>query len=1137
MTLFIIIIIIIIIIINRNSEINKIKIKEETSLLALLSQSKWELAEKLIEMGASVNAIRKITNSNKSIQTLTSLDILLEMPTSPEVENFLKYLIDHGADIRKTKLKSKIQFFDLIARPFFSFEYFAKVSVKLAIENRIETLDLSKCSIKSLHSLFPLSSIISLSLTLKKFDLSKNRITILPHSFGLLSNLVELNLSGNAIKTIPDSLGSMKNLNEILLQGNPLVYPPKNVIKQGCKYIIQFLNEKINRTSENLNLKMMIFAEDQKRASKLLSLIAQSCEPPSRTNSLHSSLKYIRDIRRSLSIDQIEVIPDEISSFTLEGKMKSEIFRKYYSKKRKEKEEKDILNFEVISNKFSPSFSPIESKPVGFLSFVNDDHILLLEEEKTKKNIESIKSKLLDTEEGLLNHVHNLHRSKNGSNNSGSFSGEDLLNWLSTFIEPSKRGNIAQELINQNIIQKKDLNNNSNNTYNIYNNLNNHNNNHLNNNSLIESFNERNNYSFTFQIDVKVTINCRSFSLDESISKFNYLFTERTIYLIEFDLSTYYIDNKLEFWLQSIYSRSQSNSAIIIVGTYKNDISPAEAQKILGEINNKFSKTFATVKCITSLNLKTKYTNHITDKIRSESFHILENTPPISNSFTILYNIISEMKNNDPPVVSLSDLRWIAKQLGIDQDQLNVFLRYFNDSGLLITFPETNSITKGLSEFVIVDPKWVSNLINFLLENHLDFNFGIAERKVIQKLWDSKEFSPKFQEFIFPFFQSVEIILPIHNTNYFIIPFLLPDEDHFLNFQNYIEDDIFWVVKKTGLFKERKTSLHLTRLFKMEFIPPGAMSRLTKRILEIYSVPKEVNLFLSRHCIIISQPEKFQVIFNENEEQRQFSIRLRCFDFDEKNFLFAVNLFRTAIDYWITLINYYYHIKYSEWIPCSNCLKLNPNIEVISINPTLPNNNLISFYRIDQCLIKPKLLKCDHCSSSFSISDLDYDLADRHIKTININGQIKNIKEEKTIGEGSFAQIKQIKLQIDNENNNGKEEIFAVKLFTQTETKKQLADIRREISITNRLNPHPNIVSMIGISIDPIAIIMDISPIGDLYSYLHNKEIGEISWKLRVKIALDIAMGLEHMHSSSPSLIHRDLKSPNILVLFLLLFC
>ena len=61
---------------------------------------------------------------------------------------------------------------------------------------------------------------------------------------------------------------------------------------------------------------------------------------------------------------------------------------------------------------------------------------------------------------------------------------------------------------------------------------------------------------------------------------------------------------------------------------------------------------------------------------------------------------------------------------------------------------------------------------------------------------------------------------------------------------------------------------------------------------------------------------------------------------------------------------------------------------------------------------------------------------------------------------------------------------------------------------------------------------------GSLYDYLH-VESNILSWNLRFRMATgffwifqveDIATGMEMLHDSDPPLIHRDLKSPNILV-------
>jgi serine/threonine protein kinase len=40
----------------------------------------------------------------------------------------------------------------------------------------------------------------------------------------------------------------------------------------------------------------------------------------------------------------------------------------------------------------------------------------------------------------------------------------------------------------------------------------------------------------------------------------------------------------------------------------------------------------------------------------------------------------------------------------------------------------------------------------------------------------------------------------------------------------------------------------------------------------------------------------------------------------------------------------------------------------------------------------------------------------------------------------------------------------------------------------------------------------------------------KIPWRLRWRIALDVAKGMRYLHSYNPPIVHRDLRSPNIFV-------
>ncbi|GLT89922.1 hypothetical protein SLE2022_078820 [Rubroshorea leprosula] len=62
-----------------------------------------------------------------------------------------------------------------------------------------------------------------------------------------------------------------------------------------------------------------------------------------------------------------------------------------------------------------------------------------------------------------------------------------------------------------------------------------------------------------------------------------------------------------------------------------------------------------------------------------------------------------------------------------------------------------------------------------------------------------------------------------------------------------------------------------------------------------------------------------------------------------------------------------------------------------------------------------------------------------------------------------------------------------------------------------------------------LSIITEFIPRGNLYDILHRPNC-QIDEELRIRMALDVARGMNYLHTRMPMIVHRDLKSPNLLV-------
>ncbi|TYH02729.1 hypothetical protein ES288_A09G164100v1 [Gossypium darwinii] len=140
----------------------------------------------------------------------------------------------------------------------------------------------------------------------------------------------------------------------------------------------------------------------------------------------------------------------------------------------------------------------------------------------------------------------------------------------------------------------------------------------------------------------------------------------------------------------------------------------------------------------------------------------------------------------------------------------------------------------------------------------------------------------------------------------------------------------------------------------------------------------------------------------------------------------------------------------------------------------------------------------------------------------------KNFAAQKELGRGGFGVV--YKGELDDGT-----QIAVKRMEAGVITNKALDEFQAEIAVLSKVR-HRHLVSLLGYSIEgnERILVYEYMSQGALSKHLfHWKslKLEPLSWKRRLNIALDVARGMEYLHTlGHQSFIHRDLKSSNILL-------
>ena len=580
-----------------------------------------------------------------------------------------------------------------------------------------------------------------------------------------------------------------------------------------------------------------------------------------------------------------------------------------------------------------------------------------------------------------------------------------------------------------------------------------------------------------------------------------FFLSERAVYLLVWNMSKAEEDSRVEYWLKSIYARAK-NAPIIIVATHLDHAKCTKeyVHDTLFALQKKYLVQFPSIKQI----IPVSCSNNINiDEVNLWVQEIVRNQPQMGELIPTSYLELEKLVKDEslvrvPPVVNWEQFKAMGIICNIKPDKLLTATTLLNDFGSLVYFQKH----KGLEDVVILNPQWLTDVMSTIITTkHTYVKNGVLDHRNLPMIWRAPNFPPPLHKTLLSLLEKFEISYYLQSTqvanDYYTGSSLVPS---MLNEDRPADIDHRW-----GRFPSA-TEPQYSRHYKFSFIPHGFISRLLVRLLHF----AEPTVFWRHGMLVEANDNQFgfyAILIEAQPARKEISITIRGSS--------GAKLAQIVIETINALIDGWHGLNPEIYVPCIHCIRQK------MYDPFI--------FLMEDCEIAAiqgkSIIKCRN-TKPIRLDELVPDVAMTHVQNCRLD--FHDLYIDKQIGEGGFAivykgtfkdavvAIKKIKF---GDNDESLSDVTEVQAF---------AEFRREVWIMSGLTQQ-NIVQLIGFTMDPFCIVTEFIYHGNLYDLAHDKNM-QLSPAYQWRCVIDVAKGMNFLHTTSPPIIHRDLKSPNILM-------
>ena len=582
--------------------------------------------------------------------------------------------------------------------------------------------------------------------------------------------------------------------------------------------------------------------------------------------------------------------------------------------------------------------------------------------------------------------------------------------------------------------------------------------------------------------------------------------------------------SNLKKYVNTIVTTLQEIPKIILVFTFLDKTSIEEKillEEIIIELRN-----YNLDKPIKKILFVSNQTNKGINKLAKIILQLANRLPQFAKKIPSAYQYLEEninsfkLSNEYRPIITSDQINLLLQQSGIPLQEKDISLKYLHDQGIIIYW---NSEHINLSDYIFLDYNLLFQMFNKIIKyntnrnqkqiimNYENQNENQALSSILIQLnelstyvWN--DYGEQTQKYVRLLFERFEILSLTTQENVSLLSYLIP---------------FHRPLTANALPKQNKRKVwRRIYSFTYSYLPCILYTRIINAIIGLF--PK---VLVWQNGILFTKNADLNTVIASEIGYFKFNYLLDYIYFEIP--IGWSNLYINKISTIIEeIISPFRDIQYKILIPCNHCIKKKRKIK-----------NSYHFSIIELCLLAEQNCKNVYCYYNrenpflISMNQLVNDISLKKIKHLQIRSS--DLIFDKQIGSGTYGRVYKaiyhnVTVAVKILNKIDEDEM---NLFDQN---RLYAEFRREVQFMSDLHD-PHLIQLRGVaSIPDFCVVQEYCPVGDLHHYLfdfYKKNQFPPPLGYCLHIAYDISKGMEYLHSYNPPILHRDLKSPNVLLL------